>query len=136
MTSLTSTSNYSMNTTTLDIDDSNNIIRVSPFIHFSATIIIFVILNISLEQTCSISTNTHLFKMRICVLLSNTLLFVLSFVMNLDLLRIDNIINLNNEFVLIVRTLQIIWLFIACFIGYFLFQIQLNLHINYLQKIL
>ena len=89
-------------------------------VHIITTILVLIVFSFSLEQACSLSIQHNLFKIRIGVLLSNAILSVLSIVLNFDLLRINGDINfLDSDFVLIVRTLQILWLFIAFFIGYF-----------------
>mmetsp|Transcript_28751 Transcript_28751/g.45489 ORF Transcript_28751/g.45489 Transcript_28751/m.45489 type:complete len:462 (-) Transcript_28751:1692-3077(-) len=106
-------------TEALELYDSNNQ-GVPIAIHVSTTIIVMIVFSVSLEQACSLSIKNRLFKIRVGVLISNAILSVLSIVLNLDLLRTGGHISfLDAHFVLIVRTLQIIWLSLAFFIGYF-----------------
>eukprot|EP01084_Bolivina_argentea_P206882 353100_1 len=77
------------------------------------------VFSVALEQACSISIDHPLFRVRVGVLLSNALLCVLSVVINVDLLREEGHIDfLDDDFVLIVRTLQVFWLFVTFLIGY------------------
>eukprot|EP01083_Nonionella_stella_P066154 174006_1 len=99
------------------VEDNNTGVPIP--IHISTTVIVVIVFGVALEQACSLSIKHELFRIRIGVLLSNAILCVLSLVINFDLLREDNHIHfLDTDFVLIVRTLQIFWLFIAFLIGY------------------
>ena len=106
-------------------DDNNTGVPIS--LHVCTTLICFIVFGVSLEQSCSLSIRHRLFKIRIGVLLSNAILCILSIVLNFDLLRTSNHITfLDTNFVLIVRTLQVIWLFVAYFIGYYFVVYSIN----------
>ncbi len=82
--------------------------------NISTSIIVIIVFFIALEQSFSISIEHRFFKIRLGVLLSNAILCALSIVLNVELMDV-----VDDNFVLIVRTLQILWLFVAFFIGYF-----------------
>jgi len=89
-------------------------------IHIPTTIGVLMIFIVAVEQACSISVRSSIFKVRVGVMISNAVLLIWAIALNIELLREEGRIHfVDGSFVLVVRTLQMLYMLIVFLIAYY-----------------
>ena len=97
-------------------EDNNE--PVATGIHVAMTCVSFLIFLLSMQQLCSASMDSLVIKYRAGVACSCFTFLIVSISLNFELAKDAGEIEIANDFVLIVRTLMVIWCFIAFILAY------------------